>query len=169
MKFEIVKLKQLSGKRLTVYSVIIEDEQQTLFDRFLQENISGYHEELGEIRNRLLIMKDKTGIRDDFFDKPEGKLGQDIWAMYDKPQKHLRLYCMQLGHVVIILGGGGPKPKHIRALQEDPKLKYENDLMRMVSDAITQRMRDKEIGWDSSQTELQGDFIFDDDDPMDVQ
>jgi len=63
VKFEIVKLKQFSGKRLIVYSVIIEDEQQTLFDRFLQENISGYREELGEIRNRLLTMKDKTGIQ----------------------------------------------------------------------------------------------------------
>ena len=67
---------------------------------------------------------------------------------------------MQLGHVVIILGGGGPKTT--RTLQEDPKLKLENDLMRMVSDAITIRIMEKDVTWSADGTELLGNLMFDD-------
>lgn len=164
MKFRIVKLERFCGKRTTVYSVILNDEEQTLFERFIIENLSAYRTELADLGNQIVTIANKTGIRDNFFDKPEGKIGQDIWALYDKPQKRLRLYCMQLGHVIIILGGGGPKPKHIRALQDDPKLDYENGLMRLVSDALTLRMREKEIKWSPDGTELIGDLIFDDED-----
>ncbi len=160
MKFEIIKLENLSGVRATVYSVTLNDEALTLFERFLVENKSGYLAELKDISNQIRVISTKTGIRDNFFDKPEGKFGQDIWALYDKPRGKLRLYCMQLGHIVIILGGGGPKKT--RTLQEDPKLKLENDLMRKVSDAVTQRIKDKEISWSSDGTELMGDLIFDD-------
>jgi hypothetical protein len=160
VKFEIIKLENLSGVRATVYSVTLNDETHTLFERFIVENRSDYINELKDISTQIRVIAHKTGIRDNFFDKPEGKFGQDIWALYDKPRGRLRLYCMQLGHIVIILGGGGPK--NTRTLQEDPKLKLENDLMRMVSDALTQRIKDKEIRWSSDGTELIGDLIFDD-------
>lgn len=163
VKFEIVKLNRLCGKRATVYSVILNDEGQTLFDRFIVENLPTYRKELTDLNMQIQVISAKTGLRDNFFDKPEGKFGQDVWALYDKPQKRLRLYCMQLAHVVIILGGGGAKKT--RTFQEDPKLKLENDLMRMVSDALTQRIRDKEILWSPDGTELIGDLMFDDDDP----
>lgn len=154
-------MDRFCGKRATVYSVILNDEGQTLFDQFIVENQVGYKRELGNILDQILTISKSTGIRENFFYKPEGKIGQDIWALYDKPEAQLRLYCMQLGHAVIILGGGGPKPKNIRALQEDPKLKLENDLMRMVSDALTKRMiRDKEIEWSKDKTELIGDLKF---------
>lgn len=162
MKFRLVKLKGLSGKRATVYSVILNDEGQTLFERFIVENLPTYRKELTDLNNQIKVITAKTGIRDNFFDKPEGKFGQDIWALYDKPQKRLRVYCMQLGHVVIILGGGGAKKT--RTLQEDPKLKLENDLMRMVSDALTQRIRDKEIWWSQDGSEIIGNLTFDDED-----
>ncbi|MBK8922647.1 MAG: hypothetical protein IPM81_14265 [Saprospirales bacterium] len=166
MKFEIKKLSALCGRRVTVYSVALEDEEQTLFERFLHENQLNYPKELTDIKHQIRVISEYTGIRDKFFDKPEGKLGQDIWALYDKKGK-LRLYCMQLGHVVIILGGGGPKTT--RTLQEDPKLKIENDLMRMVSDAITQRMRDQEIRLPIDRIDLTGNLIFDDEDPMEIE
>ena len=117
MKFQIVKLDKLCGHRTTVYSVILNDEEHTLFERFLIENKVHYTTELTDLLYQITTISSKTGIRENFFDKPEGKMGQDIWALCDKPQKKLRLYCMQLGHVVIILGGGGPKSKTIRALQ----------------------------------------------------
>lgn len=167
MKFQIVKLERLCGKRTTVYSVILNDEEHTLFEQFIIENQPTYKKELADLRNQLAVISNTTGIRDNFFDKPEGKWGQDIWALYDKPKRCLRLYCMQLGHVVIILGGGGPKPKNIRALQDDPKLAYENGLMRMVSDALTLRMLDKEIKWSPDGMELIGDLIFNDEDLID--
>lgn len=162
MKFELKKLHKLCGKRATVYSIVWDDEETTLFERFIIENKDTYQKELTDLRNQIIVIANTTGIRDNFFDKPEGKFGQDVWALYDKPKRRLRLYCIQLGHVVIILGGGGPK--NTRTLQEYPKLKLENDLMRMVSDALTQRIMDKEIGWTSDGNELTGNFLFDDED-----
>lgn len=158
MKFEIRKLHKLCGKRVAVYSIVWNDEETTLFERFILENRDAYPKELIDLRNQINVIANSTGIRDNFFEKPEGKFGQDVWALFDHGKRRLRLYCMQLGHVVIILGGGGPK--NTRTLQEDPKLKFENGLMRIVSDALTQRIRDKEIWW--TDDDLTGNFLFDD-------
>ncbi len=145
VKFRIQKIDRLCGKRATVYSVIIEDDELTLFERFILENKAEYSKEVLDLTGQILTMANKVGVQDHFFTRPEGKLGQDVWDLRDYPKKRLRLYCMKLSGVAIILGGGGPKPKGVAAFQEIPKLKDENYLIRMVSDALTQRILDKDI------------------------
>lgn len=169
MKFRLVKLKGLSGKRATVYSIILNDEEQTLFDRFIVENKSDYPNELANLRFQIQTMAHKTGAREDFFERPEGRYYQNVWDLRDKPQRCLRLYCLWFPKVAIVLGGGGAKPKNIGPFQDNPKLNFENDLMRKVCDAITQRIKDKDLRWSSDGTELVGEpryFIFDDEDPL---
>jgi hypothetical protein len=161
VKFKIQKLERLCGKRATVYSVILEDDEQTLFERFYIENKAEYSQEVVDITRQILTMANKVGVQEQFFTRPEGKLGQDVWDLRDYPKKRLRLYCIKLSGVAIILGGGGPKPKGIAAFQEVPKLKNENYLIRMVSDAVTQRIRDKEIRWNGD--EIVGNLLFEDD------
>jgi hypothetical protein len=46
MKFEIVKLEGLSGRKTTIYSAILGENEQTLFDDFLLENRTEHLEEL---------------------------------------------------------------------------------------------------------------------------
>ena len=165
MKFNLVKLTSLSGKRATIYSVIIDDDEQTLFDIFLDENEQKYPEEVDKLYDQLEIIACKTGVSNRFLSKPEGKPGQDIWALYDDPESNLRLYFMRFGSIAIILGGGGYKPKDISALQDDPKLKKENYILREVSDRVTARIKSKELRWDG--IELEGPkeaFFFEDDD-----
>lgn len=165
MKFRLVKLKGLSGKRATVYSVILNDEGQTLFDRFIVENKINFPAEIADLRYQIQTMAHKTGAREQFFERPEGKRDQNVWDLRDRPRKKLRLYCLWYPNVAIVLGGGGVKPKNIRSFQENPKLNLENDLMRKVCDAIDQRIRDKELRWSSDGTELVGEpqyFVFDD-------
>jgi len=161
VKFEIVKIEQLTGNRTTVYSVIIDEEELTLFEQFIAENIESHRNELQDITERIKVIATKTGAIESFFDKPEGKIGQDIFALYDKPKSHLRLYCMRFSKVALILGGGGHKPKSIRSFQEDPKLKYENYLLREISDRVTKRIIEKEIWWSEDGMELTGNLIFD--------
>jgi len=161
VKFRIQKLDRLCGKRPTVYSVILDDDELTLFERFFIENKAGYSKELADLTNQIVTMANKVGVQEYYFTRPEGKFGQDVWDLRDYPKKRLRLYCMRLSGVAIILGGGGPKPKGIAAFQEIPKLEYENYLIRMVSDALTQRIRDKEIRWDGD--EIIGNLVFEDD------
>lgn len=145
MKFELVILEELSGNRATIYSVYLDEEDTTLFDKFVSENIADFPKEVSNINNQLLTIGNKTGAIEIYFAKPEGKPGQGIWDLRDKPKRSLRLYCMLIGKGVVILGGGGPKTT--RTIQKDPKLKYENDLMRKVSELLTQKMKpdEKEI------------------------
>lgn len=60
----------------------------------------------------------------------------------------------------MILGGGGPKPKNIKALQEDEKLSEENYLMREVSKKIMDAMKERDIRWSADGMELIGDLNF---------
>lgn len=165
MNFNLVKLTDLSGKRATIYSVIINDDKQTLFDQFLDENLEKYPQEIDKLYDKIEVIAQKTGVIPVFLAKPEGKLGQDIYALYDEPDLNLRLYFIRLGSVAIILGGGGYKSKNISAFQEDPKLKEENYILREISERVTERIKSRELKWDG--IELYGaeeSFFFEDDD-----
>ncbi len=86
-----------------------------------------------------------------------------VCALYDLPHSNLRLYCVRLGSSIIILGGGGPKSKNIRALQEDPKLTSENYLIRSISNMIHLQTKDREIYWSKNEMELLGNLTFETD------
>lgn len=142
MKFSLVELEELTGKRLKVYSVFLEEEDLTIYDKFLAENISTYREEVEDITSRIEVMAKYTGLRDDFIKPGEGNLGDGIYALYDKPESNLRLYFIRFGNIAIILGGGGPKAKAMRSFQEDPKLKEENYFLRKVSVVLMKAVRE---------------------------
>lgn len=163
MNYRIVKLSALSGVRATIYSVVLEEDeatQATLYDRFIMENISEYKEEVKNIAMTLRAIGNRAGANDNFFKEWEGKPGDGVCALYDDPEKNLRLYCIRFGRTVLIVGGGGPKAKHMQALQESEKLTDENNYMRTISKEIAARIREKEITWSEDQMELEGDFNF---------
>lgn len=160
MNFEIVKLSDFSGEKTTIYSVIQEGEEVTLFDHFIEENESEYPDEILDIVKRIKAIGHVTGARIDFFKDKEGIPGDGVCALYDNPDSRLRLYCIRYGNCAVILGGGGPKPKSIRTLQDDPKLTQENYSMRDVSQVIMNALNEKEIRWSSDGMELIGDLKF---------
>lgn len=163
MNFQIVRLNDLSGAKATIYSVILEQDEEnetTLFDHFVTENLKEHREEVKNIISRLRSIGQKTGARDHFFKDWEGKPGDGVCALYDDPDKKLRLYCVRFGTAVLVIGGGGPKPKTMKALQESEKLTEENEYMKIVSSQIAKRIREKEITWSDDETELLGDFNF---------
>ena len=125
----------------------MDGEEESLFENFIRENNKVFSDELVDIRNRLTVIANKTGARDQFFKINEGNPGDGICALYDDPDKKLRLYCIRYGTVAIILGGGGEKSKKIKALQEDKKLKDENYLLRKISKGITKALKDGQIKW----------------------
>jgi hypothetical protein len=162
MKFEIVALEDLSGARATFYSVYVNDGDETLFDTFLLENSQSFKEELLVILQTIKQIAHKNGAKRSFFKENEGKLGDLVCALYDTPLSNLRLYCIRLGSAVVILGGGGHKPKDIRALQENEKLTHENALMRQFSTILYQKLKEGDIYWANDQ-ELAGNLIIDTD------
>lgn len=126
----------------------------------MEENNEFYHEELIEILTRIKSISTKEGAREHLFKKAEGKLGDGIEALYDESNRKLRLYCIRYGSVLLVLGGGGAK--NVRALQDDPKLKKENYLLRDISKLLTQAMKDGDLQWNSNYTDFIGDFTFED-------
>ena len=162
MKFELIELENLSGPKATFYSVLIDDNSETLFEKFYEENKNIFREELKSIVKTLDIIALDNGARRSYFKENEGKLGDLVCALYDTPKSNLRLYCIRLGNTVIILGSGGQKSKNIRALQEDDKLTKENYLMRTISDLLYKKIKEGEIYWQDEMT-LAGNLIIDTD------
>lgn len=160
MKYKLVKLSQLSGTKASIYSFIIVDENETLFDNFVKENIISFKSEIMELLTRIKTIGNKTGARINFFKEFEGKSGDGVCALYDTKNKNLRLYCIRFGSDLIILGGGGHKPKNIKALQEDLKLTKENYLLRWLSNEITNRLKEKELRFINNYFDFEGDIEF---------
>lgn len=160
MKITLVELEELTGDRLKVYSVIEGEEDLTLFDKFLEENKGKFDLELEDIVNRIELMASKTGLRDDFIKPNEGNPGDGIQAFYDKPESNLRLYFIRFGNVAIVLGGGGHKPKNIRQLQSDPKLKDENFFLRKVSAILAEAVQEGTLKVTDEGLESDTDFTY---------
>jgi putative component of toxin-antitoxin plasmid stabilization module len=156
MKFRIVKLKQLSGEGASIYSVILDDDNETLFDKFINENKNSFLSELKDIFSRLKIIGNKTGARAQWFKEFEGKPGDGVCALYDDDKKKLRLYCVRYGSTLVILGGGGYK--NVRSLQDNPKLKTENEITRRISKTIQEAMNLGEIEFTSDYYDFKGNF-----------
>jgi hypothetical protein len=72
MKFEIVKLANLSGQKTTIYSAILGDDNRTLLDHFFRENRTAHFEEVAYIRSQIQIIAHRTGAIETFFTKYEG-------------------------------------------------------------------------------------------------
>lgn len=162
MNYKIVQLNQFSGYHAGIYSIYLEDEQQTLFDCFLKENINSFESEIIDINKRLRTINNAAGAREHYFKLNEGGFGDGVCALYDDPNSNLRLYCIRFANSLVILGGGGYKSKDLKAFQEDKKLRDENYILRDISKQITERIRNKEIQFSEDGTEIFGNLEFND-------
>jgi len=163
MKYRLVKLSSFSANECSIYSILLNDEQETLLEKFIKENKDTFLSEIKDILQRLRTIGHKTGARIDFFKLDEGYPGDGVCALYDDEESNLRLYCIRYGTQLVVVGSGGPKPKEIRALQEDEKLTEENYFLKRVSAQITQRIKEKEICYINDYLDFSGDLEFQDD------
>ena len=157
MKIEIIKSSLLSGNYASIYNVLIDDEE-TLFDKFILENIDKNRAEIKNILDKLKVIGQQTGARISHFKENEGSLGDGVCAMFDLPDKKLRLYCIRYGTEIIILGGGGIKK--VRAWQDDPKLSLEASIIKKIAKEINNAIRNKEIEYSNNFMDFEGDLIF---------
>ena len=161
MRCKIFKVSQISGCMTSVYSVIIDNNQDALFDKFLKRSSILFKSETIDILKRLYTIGNTTGAREHFFKLNEGSPGDGVCALFDSPDKNLRLYCIRYGSQIIILGNGGIKEKSIRTLQEDSHLKEANYFLRRLSYVITEKIKSKEIYFSGNGLEFEGELEFD--------
>lgn len=160
MKCRLVKIDSLSGSKASVYSVSLDKETETLLEKFIRENNNSFLSETKDILKRLRTIGHKTGARKQFFKEFEGKPGDGVCALYDNPDSKLRLYCIVFGTQLLVVGGGGPKPKNISAFQDDEKLTDENYFLRWLSEQIAQRIKNKEITYENDYLDFSGNLEF---------
>jgi hypothetical protein len=158
VKFKLIKIAQLSGRKATIYSAILDEDGQNLFEQFIEENDNLHRPELLEILARIKSISHKEGAREHYFKKGEGLLGDGVEALFDVTKRKLRLYCIRYSSVVLVLGGGGAK--NVRTLQEDPKLKRENYLLRQISKRLTLAIKEGDLQWNGD--DFTGQLEFDD-------
>ncbi|MDP4292459.1 MAG: hypothetical protein Q8908_15380 [Bacteroidota bacterium] len=159
MRLKLVKLRDLSGNMASVYGVWCADLQKTSFDNFLDKNKNLFKSELKSIISRLKIIGNETGARETYFKINEGVPGDGVCALYDSPDKRLRLYCIRYGTLIVIVGGGGPK--NVRKLQQNPKLKDENYFLREFSAQITERLKEGDLWYSEDYMNFEGNLEFD--------
>ena len=164
MKFVIQKIHRLSGDKASIYTILNEETGETLLEQFVKENNLEFNNEVKDILQRLHAIGHKTGAREQFFKSDEGKMGDGVCALYDNPDKNLRLYCIRNGNVNLILGSGGVKPKSMRAFQESSKLTEENYFLRAISKLLMKRLKEKDIRYSNNGMDLEGDLTFEDTD-----
>ena len=75
MKIKLVKIAQLSGNKASIYTVLIDNDNGTLFDKFIIENKISFKSELHNLTVRLKTMGQDTGAREHFFKQFEGNPG----------------------------------------------------------------------------------------------
>ncbi|MFC4231474.1 hypothetical protein ACFOW1_06215 [Parasediminibacterium paludis] len=160
MNYEIIPLDEFSGSKATIYSALPDGEELTLFDKFVEEYNEDFPDEILSIGDLLQDMGNKYGIRENLIKINEGKPGDGVVAIYDNPDKNLRLYGIRYGLTILILGSGGIKTKDIRAWQEDTKLKDEAQAVIKISEQIAQRIIDKEICFSDDGLQLLGNLNF---------
>jgi hypothetical protein len=162
MKYKIVKLSKFSGNAANIYTIYLPDKDKTLFDLFISENQNSFKSELNDIVKRLNAIGLKVGACESFFKLNEGLPGDGVCALYDRPDKNLRLYCIRYSSLIVILGGGGTKPKNINAFQKNQKLTNENYFLRKVVKDIKSKMELGEMEISSDGAEFIGNLEIND-------
>jgi hypothetical protein len=165
MNYRIVKLEQLSGRKGTIYTLVRDGEELSLFDQFLQ-GCSQQHE--AQVRNlvaKLKAMGQQTGMREHLFRMDEGRPGDLVVAVSDDVTSTLRAYGIRYGNTILLLGAGGPKL--VRAWQDDPELKRAANEMIAISKAMMEKTKNREITWTPDQMEWTGELTIEIDDEED--
>lgn len=163
MRYEIEEIEELSGNACHIYSLREDGSENSLFDDFIVRNSDLYEDEVIDIYNRLKYMGNEGGAREGFFKLNEGKPGDGIVALYDRPDSRLRLYCIRYGAVTLIVGDGGAKPKSARTWQEVPELDSSVKRLMQISDKIYEAIREKDIRF-TEDGKLIGELTITDDD-----
>lgn len=142
MDFEIREIKNLTGAKARVYSVILDGEKNTLLEQFFDENVK-YIDDLKKVLYKINVMAQDTGCRKSYFKEGEGAWADGMIALQDTG--HLRLYGIYFHDAVILLGSGGHKPPGVIAYEEYPPLNAKAQQMRAIAKEINRMIVEKEL------------------------
>jgi hypothetical protein len=131
VNLKLVRIKELSGSEMTTYAIRDVVTEECSFQAFLaKDKFDPYKVDMYA---RIRSMANETGLIIDMFKDKEGAYGDGVVCLYDQPDGEMRLFCKPLTDKILIVGGGGPKPEHIQAWQQDPILRKAGNEMISVA------------------------------------
>lgn len=142
MDFEIREMKNLSGAKARVYSVILDGDENTLLEQFFNENIE-YINDLKKVLYKIHVMANDTGCRKSYFKEGEGTWADGMVAL--QGTGHLRLYGIYFHDAVILLVSGGHKPPGVVAYEDHPPLNAKAQQMKAVAKEIYRMITKREL------------------------
>jgi hypothetical protein len=128
------------GAKASFYTVHIEGEPQSEFDKFLDNPENNANSAFPEFLARMDEILQKYGCQDRFFKERESKFTDNVVALW---RDDLRLYCCKYGNIILILGLGGVKKT--RTYQQNDKLNQAVMVMATVARRMDEKIREKEI------------------------
>ena len=141
MNFEIVEIEQLTGEKAHVYSVILEGEDIPLLNQFFNEN--AFHKDIRKVYDKIQVMANDTGFREQFLKIGEGALGDGVFAI--NYTGTLRLYGIRFHDAVVLFGSGGYKPPEAISYEDYPPLHAKAEQIKQIAKEIYQMILDKEL------------------------
>ena len=128
MEYEILELEGFSGRRARIYSVILKGEEIPLFEKFVQNYLEKYPNEIDIVLAKVEEMGNFLGAREHFFEEEadfqfQSKFGKGYFLrISQKGIGTIRVYCLRLAIDALILFDGGIKPSDRRTWQSVPEL-----------------------------------------------
>lgn len=157
-------------KQVAYYSVCLEEDEQTLYDKFVDKHTSENLNKLYHIQKWLQVIGEKYGAQQRFFRNeaknadtsalpPIGKDRKPYYVEFGKKEaNNLRLYCLKANAKVVFLFSG--EVKTAKKAQECPNVKPHFELANALTKAIDKAFRDKEIRWIEDDTLITCDEDF---------
>jgi len=152
-----IKIKELSTYKVGFYTLYLEEEELTEFEKFDGTDFTHHQEELEIIYSILKIM----GLRGakPYYFRPENgaealptKKDVPLHLIEANADQGIRLYCIRITDSIVILLNGGIKTN------QDPKLcpnvKRHFNIAWQLSAAITRAKLAGDIDWHPESTEL---------------
>jgi len=162
-------------KKVSYYTIKLEDEQQPLFMQFLEKHTIENKEKLNHIIAWIKVIGKRIGARASYFRNeaetadtsalpPKGVNREPTYVEYNETTgakevttNNLRLYCLRANEHVVFLFSGDIKtaPTAQACDQVRPHFRLANQLTKAIDEAF----RDKDITW----AEYNEDIIYDQD------
>lgn len=162
MAVRLKKFGDFSGKKATIY-VVLNELGENPFREFAVSCGKDYEDKLLNFIGRIKSIGTQVGAIEDYFKLHENErkgVGDNVCALYDVPDKEMRLYCVRISEQILILGGGGPKPEHIRAWQDCPILSKAARYMISISETIKTRLQTGTLAISDNGMEFTGDLVI---------
>lgn len=151
--------------KVCYYSVCVNDDDDSLFEQFINQHHVNNKDKLDHILNWLRVIGNKYGAQTHHF-RFEGETadtsalppkGIDRKPQYTehgkKKANNLRLYCLRANEHVVFLFNGDTKTS--QTAQDCPNVKQHFKLANQITKAIDNAFKDRDIVWNDDCTQIE--------------